>query len=54
MLLILENYSVYSITGVKVATGKETEIATSTFTSGIYILILDFDKAIVVKKVAIH
>ena len=50
----LENYTLYSITGSKVAIGTESEIRTSFLLSGIYILKLDFDKGIVAKKVLVN
>ena len=50
----LENYTIYSISGAKITTGTQSEIATSSFASGIYILKLDFDNGIVIKKVAIN
>jgi len=50
----LKNYSLYNITGAKVSSGKETEISTTSFSSGIYILKLDFDKGSLIKKVAVN
>lgn len=50
----LENYSLYSISGAKIATGTETEIPTNTLANGIYILKLDFDRGTVTKKVVIN
>ena len=50
----LENYTIYSITGAKVATGTENEIATASFASGIYVLKLDFDKGTVTKKIVVN
>tara|TARA_R110002049_G_scaffold309272_1_gene519809 strand:- start:6974 stop:7969 length:996 start_codon:yes stop_codon:yes gene_type:complete len=49
-----QNYTIYNISGAKVAIGSQSEIATSSFASGIYILKLDFDKGTVSKKVAIN
>lgn len=49
-----KDYTIYSITGAKVATGNENEIKTSTFSNGIYILKLDFDKGTLVEKVIIN
>ena len=51
--VILQGYSLYTISGAKVATGTKSEITTSYVASGIYILKLDFDKGIVVKKVVV-
>ena len=51
---LLNNYILYTIYGAKVATGTESEITTSSFANGIYILKLEFDKGTVVKKVAIN
>lgn len=50
----LKAYSIYTISGQKIANGTESEIPTSTFTSGIYILKLDFDKGPVVKKLVLN
>ncbi len=50
----LQSYAIYNISGAKVATGRESEITTSFFASGIYILKLDFDKGTVVKKVLVN
>lgn len=50
----LENYTIYSITGAKVKDGTESTIATTAFSSGIYILKLDFDKGSLIKKIAIN
>jgi len=52
--IILEAYSLYNISGVKVVSGKESEITISAFTSGIYILKLDFNTGTVVKKVIVN
>ncbi|MFP4845570.1 leucine-rich repeat domain-containing protein [Winogradskyella sp. PE311] len=49
----LENYSIFSLSGAKIATGTESEISTASISKGIYILKLDFDRGIVVKKVLI-
>ncbi|NJM79400.1 MAG: T9SS type A sorting domain-containing protein [Flavobacterium sp.] len=49
----LENYTVYNLSGQKIAKGIETEIETTTFSSGIYIINLNFDRGSVVKKVVI-
>lgn len=51
--LQFENYTVYNLSGQEIAKGIETEIETTTFSSGIYILNLNFDKGSVVKKVLI-
>ncbi len=50
----LENFTVYSITGAKVATGKETEIPTRALANGIYVLKLDFDKGTVTQKIIVN
>ncbi|MEZ4778739.1 MAG: leucine-rich repeat domain-containing protein [Flavobacteriaceae bacterium] len=52
--LQLQDYTMYSISGVEIIKGKESSIATSTFTSGIYILKLNFDKGTIVKKVVVN
>lgn len=49
----LKNYSLYSITGSEITTGKEKEIPTSFLASGIYILKMNFDKGKVSKKIAV-
>lgn len=49
--LQLQNYTVYSISGYEIASGIENEIPTTTLTKGIYVLKLNFDKGIVMKKV---
>lgn len=46
----LENYTIYSVSGAKVTTGKENNIDTNYLSSGIYILKLDFNKGTVIKK----
>ncbi len=50
----LKNYAIYNISGAKISTGAENEVNTSTFSSGIYILKLHFDKGTATKKVAIN
>ncbi|SDH49287.1 leucine-rich repeat domain-containing protein [Winogradskyella thalassocola] len=50
----LENYTLYTIAGRKVAAGIEHKIPTSYLASGIYILKLDFNKGTVIKKVAVN
>ena len=50
----LEAYSIYSISGQKIANGTENEIQTNTFASGIYILKLNFDKGTLTKKVLVY
>ncbi|WP_147678241.1 leucine-rich repeat domain-containing protein [Algibacter pacificus] len=50
----LKNYTVYSISGTKVATGPENEIPTSFLSSGIYVLKLEFDRGVMTKKVQIN
>jgi hypothetical protein len=51
---ILENYTLYNISGAKVATGTENKFNTNTFASGIYILNVTFDKGFLSKKVIIN
>lgn len=46
----LKTYTIYSITGAKVATGKEGSIPISYMSNGIYILELTFDQGRLVKK----
>lgn len=50
----LKNYTVYSISGAKVATGTENEIPTYFLSSGIYVLKLEFDRGVMTKKVQIN
>lgn len=52
--LQLKDYIMYSISGVEIIKGKASNISTSTFASGIYILKLNFDKATITKKVVIN
>ncbi|WP_456438348.1 T9SS type A sorting domain-containing protein [Psychroserpens sp.] len=42
------------MTGAKIASGNESEIATSSFSKGIYILKLDFYEGTVVKRIVIN
>ncbi|OUS02827.1 hypothetical protein A9Q86_01905 [Flavobacteriales bacterium 33_180_T64] len=49
----LESYTLYNISGAKIASGNESNIATTSLANGIYILKLDFDKGTVVKKLAL-
>lgn len=49
----LNNYELYDITGSKIAKGSETEIMTNSFSKGIYVLKLNFDKGTVVRKVVV-
>jgi len=51
--LQLQNYTVYGLSGSKIATGYTHNIVTETWTKGIYILKLAFDKGTVTKKVMI-
>ena len=48
--LVLENYTVYNMTGAIVAVGIENSINTSSLTSGIYILKLHFNRGTIFKK----
>ncbi|WP_179007188.1 leucine-rich repeat domain-containing protein [Winogradskyella forsetii] len=50
----LQNYTLYSISGAKVATGAESDISTAYLASGIYILKLNFRAGIVVKKIIVN
>lgn len=50
----LEKYSLFTIAGIKVASGNSNEIITSTFAKGFYILKLNFDKGSVSKKISIN
>jgi hypothetical protein len=52
--LQFQDYTMYSISGMEIATGKESHIPTGTFASGIYILKLNFDRGTAVKKVIIN
>ncbi len=52
--LQLNSYTLYTITGAKIHTGASTEISTSTMSKGIYILALDFDQGMLIKKVMIN
>ncbi len=50
----LQNYAIYSVSGVKVTTGTESRIPTTYLATGIYILKLDFDKGVFAKKIAVY
>jgi hypothetical protein len=50
----LENYSIFNISGAKVATGTESEISSSFLSDGIYILKLKFNKGVYVKKIIVN
>ncbi|NRD20040.1 leucine-rich repeat domain-containing protein [Winogradskyella eckloniae] len=50
----LQNYTIYSITGTLIEEGSATEIATTHFASGIYVLQLEFDTGIIIKKVVVN
>ena len=50
----LNNYTLYTISGVKVATGTESKISTSSFANGIYVLKLDFDRGSISKKIVVN
>ncbi|WP_299336673.1 leucine-rich repeat domain-containing protein [uncultured Psychroserpens sp.] len=52
--LQLQDYTMYSISGVEIARGKESHISTNAFASGIYILKLNFDKGTTTKKVVFN
>jgi len=49
----LQNYTVYGLSGAKIATGNATEISTTSFASGVYVIKLDFNKGTLVKKVLV-
>lgn len=51
--LQLQDYTLYSISGIEIVTGKENNISTNTVSSGVYILRINFDKGVVVKKVLV-
>jgi hypothetical protein len=50
----LKNYNLYSLSGKLIKTGIETTISTNEISSGIYLLKLDFNEGILVKKVAFN
>lgn len=50
----LENYTIYSISGAKVSSGKESVITTSSFAKGIYVLKLELDRGTITKKVLVN
>lgn len=50
----LKNYSIYTLTGAKISTGKERIIDTHFLSSGIYILKLHFDKGTFYRRVLIN
>lgn len=50
----LQNYTVYSLSGSKMATGKKNEINTNFLSNGVYIIKLDFDKGTYVKKIIVY
>lgn len=49
----LQNYTIYNISGAKVNSGTQSEIATTNFSKGIYILKLDFNNGTMVTKVIV-
>lgn len=49
----LENYTIYNLAGQKIANGFEMSIPTITYSKGVYLLILNFDKGSIAKKVLI-
>ncbi|BCY28935.1 leucine-rich repeat domain-containing protein [Flavobacterium okayamense] len=49
----LENYSLFNLSGQEISKGVESEIPTISFSKGVYILVLNFDKGSVTKKVLI-
>lgn len=50
----MKNYTLYTISGQELNAGEESEISTSSYAKGIYILKLNFDKGTVIKKVLIN
>jgi hypothetical protein len=52
--LQLQDYTMYSISGIEIVRGTESTISTSSFASGIYILKLNFDRGTVVRKIIIN
>lgn len=50
----LKSYTIYSISGVEVSKGSTNEISTLSFSKGIYILKLKFDKGILTRKVVVQ
>jgi virulence-associated protein VagC len=50
----LENYTMYTMSGAIIASGNSSEISTSFFARGIYIIKLNFDKGSVVKKISVN
>lgn len=52
--LQLQDYTMYSISGIEIMRGKESTISTSSFASGIYILRINFDRGTVVRKIIIN
>ncbi|WP_426430915.1 leucine-rich repeat domain-containing protein [Winogradskyella sp. HB-48] len=52
--LQLQDYTMYSISGIEIVRGKESNLPTSSFASGVYILKLNFDRGTITKKVIIN
>jgi hypothetical protein len=52
--LKLQNYTIYNITGTKISEGNSSEISTSPFSNGIYIIRLEIDDQIIIKKILIN
>ncbi|TCK69304.1 putative secreted protein (Por secretion system target) [Winogradskyella wandonensis] len=52
--IILENYSIFSMSGNKVASGNSAKMSTEALANGIYVIQLNFDKETVTKKVIIR
>lgn len=52
--LQLERYAIYNLSGQEITKGNESEIATISYSKGIYILVLHFDKGSITKKVLIE
>lgn len=49
----LEKYTIYNLSGQEIAKGVESEIPTISYSKGVYIVVLNFDKGSVTKKVLI-
>lgn len=52
--LKIKKYSLYSLSGMSISTGKASSISTENISKGIYVLKLDFDKGTIIKKVLVY
>ena len=52
--LQLENYIIYNLSGQEIAKGVENEIPTISYSKGVYILVLQFDKGSLSRKILIQ